>query len=362
MGKCMFGDDCFYQHTNPEPNETSLVKRVKNLKLVEKSLLTDDQPQAEPTNTPASYYEALTGKQLSPEQNLNDLDLTVFDPTYVDYLKLQQTNQTSTSLLCPYFENSLDCPFASTCQYIHGDICDVCNLACLHPLDSVQREQHRKECMNQVEKEMEEAFAIQRSNQKQCGICMEIVWDKEKVNDRRFGILENCNHCFCLVCIRQWRASKSYENKIVKACPECRVKSDYVTPSKYWFDNEEDKKRIINDYKINLGKTECKYYKSGDGTCPFGSKCFYLHRNKDGTIAQLPDPTRRRRFNRFGDSELYSNIINIDFDYDDNISDSDSSFDQDDLFLWMMVRENAWPDLDDLDFSEFANDFFGLFD
>ncbi|RNA16321.1 E3 ubiquitin- ligase makorin-1, partial [Brachionus plicatilis] len=264
---CLFGDDCFYAHPSREASEPAAARRVKSGKLLEERL-TEEEPKPAQAQAPSSYFEALTGKQLAPEPN--DLDLCVFDPAHTGHLKRQQTNAAASSL-CPYFEKSLECPFASSCQYMHGEVCDVCSMACLHPFDSAQRDQHRKECVNQVEKEMEEAFAVQRSNERQCGICMETVWDKEKVNDRRFGILENCNHCFCLQCIRQWRASKSYENKIVKACPECRVKSDYVTPSKYWFDNEEEKKKIISDYKSNLGKTECKYYKRGEGTCPFGS-------------------------------------------------------------------------------------------
>ena len=56
-----------------------------------------------------------------------------------------------------------------------------------------------------------------------------------------------------LFSIRKWRSVKSYENKVVKACPECRVKSDFVTPSRYWFENEEQKKKIINEYKTQLG-------------------------------------------------------------------------------------------------------------
>jgi len=32
-----------------------------------------------------------------------------------------------------------------------------------------------------MEQEMEEAFAVQRSFEKICGICMEIVWDKDNV-------------------------------------------------------------------------------------------------------------------------------------------------------------------------------------
>ena len=39
----------------------------------------------------------------------------------------------------------------------------------------------------------------------------------------RFGILPNCNHCFCLSCIRKWRQAKQFEHKIIRACPECRL-------------------------------------------------------------------------------------------------------------------------------------------
>ncbi|CAF0811633.1 unnamed protein product [Brachionus calyciflorus] len=371
-GNCLFGDECFNLHTYPENSETNdqfnsnIINRFSNLKFVEANL-TDDSSvitAEESISTPASYYEALTGKKLNLNENLNNLDLSMFDQTYIEYLKKQQnSSQHNQILLCPYFEKQLECPFTS-CTYIHGDLCDICNLACLHPFDSQQRETHRKECLKQMENEMEEAFAVQRSSERPCGICMEVVWQKEKPNDRRFGILENCNHCFCLQCIRQWRSSKAYENKIVKACPECRVKSDYVTPSKFWFDNEDDKKKIINEYKTNLGKTECKYFKRGDGTCPFGNKCFYLHRNKDGSIAQLPDPTRRRRINRFGDSELYSDLIDIGFDLDNDEDDSSDYYDtddDDDFNMYMYLRQNMFDDLDDSDFLEFASDLFNLF-
>ncbi len=65
-------------------------------------------------------------------------------------------------------------------------------------------------------------------------------------------------------------------------------------------------------------RTQCKYFKRGDGNCPFGNKCFYLHQYKDGRLADLPDPTKRRRFNRFGNMEAYSNLVRIDFDYSDD--------------------------------------------
>jgi hypothetical protein len=206
--------------------------------------------------TPVSYYEALTGKKLNIA-NLNDSDMNMFHENYQEYLRLKanlasnEGHAANIIPLCPYFEKSLECPFGEHCEYVHGDLCEYCQMPCLHPTNEQMREEHKKECMQSIERDMEEAFAVQCSKEKACGICMETVWEKE--SDKRFGILENCNHIFCLDCIRKWRSSKTYENKIVKACPECRVKSDYVTPSKYWFDNEDCKKKIIQDYKNSLG-------------------------------------------------------------------------------------------------------------
>ena len=63
---------------------------------------------------------------------------------------------------------------------------------------------------------MELSFAIQRSKDKVCGICMETVMEKKPAREQRFGILSHCNHVFCLSCIRTWRQAKSFENKIVR--------------------------------------------------------------------------------------------------------------------------------------------------
>ncbi|PGG95259.1 hypothetical protein AJ79_10159 [Helicocarpus griseus UAMH5409] len=70
----------------------------------------------------------------------------------------------------------------------------------------------------------------------ECGICME--------NPTIFGLLINCDHIFCLDCIRGWRSSvgntaedvvdsadTNVSRKATKTCPLCRVKSEYVVPS-----------------------------------------------------------------------------------------------------------------------------------
>jgi hypothetical protein len=38
-----------------------------------------------------------------------------------------------------------------------------------------------------------------------CAICLECVMSKERIGERRFGLLSGCSHAFCLACIRGWR-------------------------------------------------------------------------------------------------------------------------------------------------------------
>ena len=119
------------------------------------------------------------------------------------------------------------------------------------------------------------------------------------VKKLRFGILQNCKHCFCLPCIRRWRqqnVEQAMENKIVRwvrgwwllssqsivfhsffrSCPECRVHSDFIIPSSTWVEEQEDKEKLINVYRSGMKTKQCKYMKSGDvNECPFGNKCFY---------------------------------------------------------------------------------------
>ena len=63
---------------------------------------------------------------------------------------------------------------------------------------------------------MELSFAVARSKDKCCGICMEHILEKDNHQERRFGIMSNCNHIFCLPCIRKWRGAKQFDNQIVR--------------------------------------------------------------------------------------------------------------------------------------------------
>ncbi|XP_030632970.1 E3 ubiquitin-protein ligase makorin-2 [Chanos chanos] len=194
--------------------------------------------------------------------------------------------------LCPYAAAG-QCHYGSTCPYLHGDTCDICRLQVLHPHDPEQRRAHEKKCMMAFEMDMEKAFAAQHSQDKVCSICMEVVYEKAVPSERRFGILSSCCHTYCLSCIRQWRCAKQFENKIIKSCPECRVVSEFVIPSVYWVEDQEEKNRLIEEFKSGVSKKPCKYFDQGRGTCPFGGKCFYMHAYPDGSRAE-PDKPRKQ--------------------------------------------------------------------
>ncbi|KAJ8258647.1 hypothetical protein COCON_G00176590 [Conger conger] len=194
--------------------------------------------------------------------------------------------------LCPYAAAG-QCHYGNSCSYLHGDMCEICRLQVLHPHDPEQRRAHEKMCMMAFEVDMEKAFAAQHSQDKVCSICMEVVYEKAVPSERRFGILSSCCHTYCLSCIRQWRCAKQFDNKIIKSCPECRVVSEFVIPSVYWVEDQQEKNRLIEEFKTGVSKKACKYFDQGRGTCPFGGKCFYMHAYPDGTRAE-PDKPRKQ--------------------------------------------------------------------
>ncbi|XP_028632565.1 probable E3 ubiquitin-protein ligase makorin-3 isoform X2 [Grammomys surdaster] len=183
--------------------------------------------------------------------------------------------------LCRYAARG-QCLRGDRCAYPHGEICDMCGQQALHPWDAAQQEAHRRACVEAHERDMELSFAVQRSMDKVCGICMEVVYEKAVPSDRRFGILFSCNHTYCLRCIRRWRSATQFENRISKSCPQCRVSSGFVIPSEFWVEEEEEKEKLVQQYKEGMSQKDCRYFAGGLGHCPFGEFCFYKHEYPEG--------------------------------------------------------------------------------
>ena len=62
--------------------------------------------------------------------------------------------------------------------------------------------------------------------------------------------MPNCNHCFCLGCLRTWRQAKNFESKVIRSCPECRTTSDFICPSRFWVSITLN---VIVDNRVILG-------------------------------------------------------------------------------------------------------------
>ncbi|XP_035783992.1 probable E3 ubiquitin-protein ligase makorin-1 [Anopheles albimanus] len=193
--------------------------------------------------------------------------------------------------LCTYFERHGYCPLDDCCS-VHGQLCELCGKYALHPMNQEQQRKHNAECIKQHELDMEHSFAVQRSRDKTCGVCLEIILEKPP-REQRFGILPNCNHIFCLDCIRTWRKMSNFENNIKRGCPTCRTPSDFVCPSFVWVESGEEKERLIRDYKKACNSTDCKHFRKGAGTCPFGNRCFYRHATPEGELVDVGAPSRR---------------------------------------------------------------------
>ncbi|NWY58178.1 MKRN1 ligase, partial [Chionis minor] len=315
-GCCAYGDRCRYEHTKPLKEEE----------------LTDMDPDAKIYPSVSSDFASLpeTVEEIIAEIEDENVDLAAAGVGAEDWVNAvefipgqpycgraapscaeaplqemvieeeyekQQVDVEIKKELCPYAAVG-ECRYGENCVYIHGDVCDMCGLQVLHPIDAAQRSEHIKSCIEAHEKDMELSFAVQRSKDMVCGICMEVVYEKANPSERRFGILSNCSHTYCLKCIRKWRSAKQFESKIIKSCPECRITSNFVIPSEYWVEEKEEKQKLIQKYKEAMSNKPCRYFDEGRGSCPFGGNCFYKHAYPDGRREEPQRPKAQRR-NRF---------------------------------------------------------------
>ncbi|KAJ9158555.1 hypothetical protein P3X46_024125 [Hevea brasiliensis] len=180
-----------------------------------------------------------------------------------------------------------NCPRGDKCPHIHGDICPTCGKHCLHPFRPEEREEHLKTC----EKNQKHIEALKHSQDIECSVCLDRVLAKPTAAERKFGLLSECDHPFCISCIRNWRSNSPTSgmdvNTALRACPICRKLSYFVVPSVIWYSSKEEKQEIIDSYKAKLRSIDCKHFDFGNGNCPFGTSCFYKHAYRDGCLEEV---------------------------------------------------------------------------
>lgn len=313
-GCCAYGDHCRYEHTKPLMQEEELTTVNPAAKTYPSDLallpetVEEDIIEIEDENIDlaaagvgaedwVNAVEFVPGQPYCGRAAPSCTEVPLEEMVIEEEYEKQEADEEMKKQLCPYAAVG-ESRYGENCVYIHGDVCDMCGLQVLHPVDAAQRSQHIKSCIEAHEKDMELSFAVQRSKDMVCGICMEVVYEKANPSERRFGILSNCNHTYCLKCIRKWRSAKQFESKIIKSCPECRITSNFVIPSEYWVEEKEEKQKLIQKYKEAMSNKPCRYFDEGRGSCPFGGNCFYKHAYPDGRQEEPQRPKAQRR-NRF---------------------------------------------------------------
>ena len=73
---------------------------------------------------------------------------------------------------------------------------------------------------------------LKRGQDIDCGICREVIYEKENEMERYFGILTHCDHTFCYDCIARWRQQ-------IITCPVCRTPSALAIKNKVWWDADK---------------------------------------------------------------------------------------------------------------------------
>ena len=133
----------------------------------------------------------------------------------------------------------------------------------------------------------------------ECCICLEKVLK----NGKQFGILDGCDHTFCLPCIRGWRAT--YDKRTTKhhfrTCPICRRNSYLVIPSAKIIKSSPEKDDLIEEYKEMVKGIPCRHFNKGSGMCPFMNSCLYAHLLPNGTPYVYP--WKDNKLNEYGEWE-----------------------------------------------------------
>ncbi|KAK4523218.1 hypothetical protein GAYE_PCTG44G1111 [Galdieria yellowstonensis] len=300
-GFCVHGEACRFQHQQPtkehQPKSSDRKPRLSKPVLDEFLHKRSDSVEQERNETVFSFsdvYASLFSD--SKECNFPRIGVDQTRPaSYAELVGSQdssktnvEANQTSHSshkvpILCKYHADNA-CQYGESCHYLHGLECPHCKRNVLHPFDNSIQRQHLEECR----KFFHSSDEFLQSQERECGICL----DYPRKSGKSFGLLENCDHVFCLECIRQWRQHSLEFGQVVRYCPVCRTPSFFVIPSLVVPASVERKKEIIEKYKSKLTTIPCKYFNYGKGTCPFSTSCFYAHCYPDGTPFQREKPRR----------------------------------------------------------------------
>ncbi|KAF4365533.1 hypothetical protein G4B88_025712 [Cannabis sativa] len=335
-GLCAYGSRCRYQHTKASQSQSSGSSSSTSS---QKFPVSDSRSRPHSSSTSLNGVALVSGvfSELSaasrpfvvPKQPAWNQGLEQSDALHSG--NVGESSLSPADLPICSFAAAGDCPRGEKCPHIHGDLCPTCGKHCLHPYRLDEKEEHLRTC----EKKHKNLEALKHSQEIECSVCLERVLSKPTAAERKFGLMSECDHPFCISCIRNWRSSSPTSgldvNSALRACPICRKLSYFVVPSVIWYTSKEEKQEIVDSYKAKLKSIDCKHFDFGNGNCPFGTSCFYRHTVKPGSYVwkHHRPPPRRRTPHR-------SNFVDIDAMLDEMECLLDDGLDSEDDSTWNM--------------------------
>ncbi|KAK6162954.1 hypothetical protein DH2020_002795 [Rehmannia glutinosa] len=200
-GVCVYGGRCRYEHVKVSRSQSLASSSTDDVRV--ERLPGAAVCGAGLTPDVTSGHSASTGPlfpSTRPAWRGNSEHGDVLDGDYD--LESFNTVDPSDQSICS-FAAAGDCPRGEKCPHIHGDLCPICGKQCLHPFKPHEREEHMKTC----EKRQKYLEAHTHSRGIECSVCLESVLSKPTAAERKFGILSECDHPFCISCIKNWRSS-----------------------------------------------------------------------------------------------------------------------------------------------------------
>lgn len=214
---------------------------------------------------------------------------------------MQESQASEVSTPCRYFYRSGDCRRGDKCKFSHviqraeGQPTVIKKSrpttgrakSQLNPASAEFKPRQPKMVTMVSSSDAGTSANAQKSQYDACGICTEIP--------SPFAQLLNCNHYFCVDCLKRWRSKGEGVNR--KHCPTCRAHSDYIYVLS---EPQADAARLlaIQRHKDRLKQIPCKHFTKTAKPRPPNSR--KIGRRKD----EPPQP-----FCIFGDACLYKHEI-----------------------------------------------------
>ena len=151
--------------------------------------------------------------------------------------------------VCRMFVLTNRCKFDTNCMFLHTKDPEIIRMT----ICKFRTECRKIHCQFGHEVEMNMLNEENNVSDDNCGICWENIYTYKK----RFGLLSNCDHKFCIACIRKHRQNIQLPKINRSKCPLCRVPSFGYCSSKFFLTGV-NKQNEFDKSSQNRAKIMCR--------------------------------------------------------------------------------------------------------